>query len=71
MKNLLFILLIISTSAFSSFKEYQKEWTCFEKTYMGDNTCRMMVPKGWLVYTKKGYGATMVFLPDENHDWVL
>ncbi|KTC69433.1 hypothetical protein Lbir_2172 [Legionella birminghamensis] len=33
--------------------------------------CRLEVPNGWLLQTSYWYTSTVIFVPDEKHEWVL
>lgn len=46
-------------------------WKEVPSSYWAAMTCRLEVPNGWLLQTSFGSTSTVVFVPDEKHEWTL
>ena len=72
MKKLLFILLVLPSL---SFAKPHLPWERIMDPTNNSGTgrmYRMSVPHGWLVFTGTPVGGnSSIFVPDENHEWVL
>ncbi|MCP0912974.1 MULTISPECIES: hypothetical protein [Legionella] len=74
MKKILAILLILPSLSFSkspSSEVVSSPWEAIPSPAWGVGLYRLSVPHGWLVYTGGGTTATTVFVPDEDHEWIL
>lgn len=68
MKNLLLILLLITTNC------YAKDWVCINRPGLYCNTWVMEIPQGYIVASDNSttggqHGYAMVFVPDTEHIW--
>ncbi len=72
MKKWLIILLMLPTLCFAS--KPNSPWEEIQGP-SNEPLYRMSVPHGWIVHTRSstfyGYSPTSIFVPDENHEWVL
>lgn len=68
MKNIVLFLCFFPVLGFA---ECASPWKEVPSSYWYINTCRLEVTNGWLLQTTFGSTSTMVFVPDEKHEWTL
>lgn len=70
-KLIILIFALLSTNCFA-----QNFWICADQIKPDDDSLgancdiyKIMIPAGWIVKYRNGYGGAYVFVPDEQHRW--
>ncbi|MFC3909043.1 hypothetical protein ACFORL_08150 [Legionella dresdenensis] len=66
-----FILALALLPAINYANTCSAPWEKINASFKDALMCRMPVPHGWLVQTSYWYTTTTLFVPDENHEWIL